>query len=72
MDGYDIQQWKVIERKLQDNGMQVEIKCDKFLLKRERISLAYFSKIDTLYSFLCGYETGLEFGTAIYISSQEV
>jgi hypothetical protein len=60
MDGYDIQKWKLIELKAINNNLEIEIKGDTFLLQTGKKFFGAFKSIDTLYSFICGYEAGKE------------
>jgi len=63
MDVYDIQKWKLIELKVINNGLDIEIRGNKFLLTtlhHEKKFFGAFESINTLYSFICGYEAGKE------------
>lgn len=70
MNGYDIQLWTFVLKKMEKMNMHHEIHGEKIELLTESLipqkesypSLGFFDDIKSLYDYLCGYETGFSRG----------
>jgi len=61
MDGFDIQKYNTVIKKLEELGLDIELRGEVIRLYRSGDNRKYyggFLDVDILYHFLCGYEWG--------------
>ena len=61
--GFDIQLWNTCLQKAKENGLELDVKGDKFRIYYKEYSfIGILDTVKEVFVFLCGYENGLIVG----------
>ena len=72
MDGYDVQTWLTCIEKINMNELTYELHGEFIHIKdKNKLMLGSFKSVEDLFSYLCGYETGLSKGVIIGLNKSK-